>query len=55
MQKENPWLVPAKVMDIDENGVWIAGNGDLKKVLKCYVKLSTKKNDVSFKIVKRRE
>ena len=35
-------------MDVDKNWVWIAGSGDLKKVPKCNVKLSIKKNSVIF-------
>ena len=48
-QNEKAWLGPAKVVDVDKNWVWIAGSGDLKKVWNCNVKLSTKKNGISFK------
>ena len=34
---EKAWLGPAKVMDVDKNWVFIAGNGDIKKVPKCHV------------------
>ena len=47
-QNEKDWLGPAKVADVDKNWVWIAGNGDLKKVPKCNVKLSMKKGGVNF-------
>ena len=41
---EKAWLGPAKVMDVDKNWVFIAGNGDIKKVPKCNVKLNMKTN-----------
>ena len=40
---EKAWLGTAKVVDVDKNWVWIAGSGDLKRVPKYNVKLSTKK------------
>ena len=39
------WLEPTKVMDLDKNWVFIAGNGDTKKVPKCNVKLNIKASD----------
>ena len=42
---EKAWLGPAKVMDVDKNWVFIAGNGDIKKVPKCNVKLNMKASD----------
>ena len=39
---EKAWLGPAKVMDIDKNWVFIAGNGNIKKVPKCNIKLNMK-------------
>ena len=41
---EKAWLGPAKVIDVDKNWVFIAGNGELKKVPKCNVKLNIKSN-----------
>ena len=42
---EKAWLGPAKVMDVDKNWVFIAGNGDIKKVPKCNVILNMKNGD----------
>ncbi len=39
---EKAWLGPAKVLDVDKNWILIAGNGDIKKVPKCNVKLNVK-------------
>ena len=39
---EKAWLGPAKVLDVDKNWIFIAGNGDIKKVPKCNVKLNIK-------------
>ena len=50
-QNEKAWLGPAKVLNVDKNWVWISGNGDYKKVPKCNVKLSTKKDTVYFEDV----
>ena len=40
---EKAWLGPVRVMDVDKNQVFIAGNGDTKKVPKCNVKLNNYK------------
>ena len=50
-QNEKAWLGPAKALNVDKNWVWISGNGDYKKVPKCNVKLSTKKDTVDFEDV----
>ena len=34
-----------KVLDVDKNWVFIAGNGDIKKVPKCNVQLNMKNCD----------
>ena len=39
---EKAWLGPAKVLDVDKNWIFVAGNGDIKKVPKCNVKLNVK-------------
>ena len=39
---EKACLGPAKVMDVDKNLVFIAGNEDIKKVPKCNVILNMK-------------
>ena len=44
---EKAWLGPAKVLDVDKNWVFIAGNGDIKKVPKCNVKSNIKTNNES--------
>ena len=46
-QNEKAWLGPAIVKDIEKNWVWIFGNGDLRKVPRCNVKLS-KKGSIGF-------
>ena len=38
------WLGPAKVLNVDKNWVFIARNGDIKKVPKCNIKLNIKIN-----------
>ena len=40
---EKAWIGPAKVMDVDKNWAFIAGNGDIKKLPKFNVKLNMKK------------
>ena len=44
---EKAWLGPAKVLDVDKNWIFIAGNGDIKKVPKCNVKLNMKASNDS--------
>ena len=34
---EKAWLGPAKVLDVDKNWIFAAGNGDVEKVPKCNV------------------
>ena len=48
---EKAWLGPMKVIDIDKNWVFIAGNGYIKKVPKCNVKLNMKNSDDGNDIV----
>ena len=44
---EKAWLGPAKVLDVDKNWIFIAGNRDIKKVLKCNVILNMKESNES--------
>ena len=44
---EKAWLGPTKVLDVDKNWIFIAGNGDIKKVPKCNVKLNMKASNDS--------
>merc|ERR1712002_814727 len=39
---ERAWLGPAKVLDVDRNWIFVAGNGEMKKIPKCNVKLNMK-------------
>jgi hypothetical protein len=42
---EKAWLGPAKVLDVDKNWIFVAGNGEMKKIPKCNVKLNVKVNN----------
>ena len=39
---EKAWLGPTKVLDVDKNWIFVAGNGDIKKVPKCNVILNVR-------------
>ena len=52
---EKVWLGPAKVLDVDKNWIFVAGNGDIKKVPKCYVKLNVKASNEGKEIEEDKE
>ena len=48
---ENAWLGPARVTDVDNNYIFIAANGDRRKVQNCNMKLNVKNSNDDDKIV----